>query len=90
MTAAKYPCPVCGQETDCYFTCHTYQEGGGWKACMPCDSATRWYCPNNTCNWPGYTQGLNPANPRAERNEQNRPAWISDATALHLPGPAGG
>lgn len=79
------PCPACGTETDWYLTCHTFRQGGRWCACLPCDSATEWFCTSEDCEW-SYTQGLNPGNPDAEANERDRPSWVSDETAMHMIG----
>ncbi len=60
-------------------------------SCMPCDSAKEYACqcwledepdvpePIKSCEcmW-SYTYGLNPKNPRAARNEENRPDWLLD------------
>lgn len=43
-------CPDCGSNVDSYLSCHTWpkysQESGltTWMSCMPCDSATEWFC----------------------------------------------
>jgi hypothetical protein len=87
-------CPDCGGQVRSALTCHTYP--GTWKgketwlSCMPCDSATWWFCEAHNeercfsdcyeyddhegCGW-SWTEGLNPRNPRAEKNEKKNPHW---------------
>jgi hypothetical protein len=72
-------CPRCGSPVDSMPTCHTWprrRDDGTeqWMSCLPCDSATDWYCTSDECRW-GWTQGLNPRNPRAADNESRRPEW---------------
>lgn len=47
-------------------------------SCMPCDSAVYWYCvageDDDGCGW-GWTDGLNPRNPRAAVNAALAPSW---------------
>lgn len=45
----EQPCPQCGGPTETDLACHTWpktRDDGTvqWMACMPCDSATLWYC----------------------------------------------
>lgn len=73
-------CPECGGEVSAMLTCHTYPQSCpdgtlAWYSCMPCDSATDYFCDNDDCGW-DYTAGLNPRNPRAAANESKRPAWL--------------
>lgn len=69
-----YECPDCGSEVNWDFTCHTWPGvTGGFMSCLPCDSATEYYCVS--CPW-AYVQGLNPHNPRAAHNETRRPRWL--------------
>jgi hypothetical protein len=76
-------CPECGREVVYDLTCHTYGQDGKFYACMPCDSAVEYICTGQLedeptgCEW-RYTHGLNPKNPRAARNEENRPPWLPD------------
>lgn len=87
-------CPRCHGPVEWDFTCHTYpgtwQGKETWMSCMPCDSATLYYCVAHNqercwesceddgfhegCGW-RWTKGLNPNNPRAEENELNNPHW---------------
>lgn len=68
-------CPGCGGSKLYWdYSCHTYPGfGNGWMSCMNCGSAIRIGC--QECTW-GYEWGLNPSNPRAEKNELNRPDWL--------------
>lgn len=82
-TSAPGPprCPQCGREVVYDLTCHTYGHGDRWYACISCDSAVEYICAGQLdeeptgCTW-RYTHGLNPGNPRSERNEQYRPSWL--------------
>lgn len=78
-TSTPVVCPVCGSPVVWDYTCHTYQQGGRWMACLPCDSAIVYSCagdPNGEgCGW-SFDHGLNPGNPRAEANEKRRPPWL--------------
>jgi hypothetical protein len=61
-----------------------------WMSCQNCDSAIRYSChcwlddedddpePFRSCQCSGwdYTHGLNPRNPRWEREQAFRPAWL--------------
>jgi predicted RNA-binding Zn-ribbon protein involved in translation (DUF1610 family) len=71
------PCPKCGTSPIWVGnSCHTYQRGDGhWVSCMNCGSAGDLYCENEDCNW-SYEWGLNPDNPRAASNEEQRPSWL--------------
>ena len=73
------PCPKCGGKVDYYGSCHTYGDESGWFACLGCYTACQFDCASGDdglgCGW-SYTWGLNPRNPRAARNEENRPAWL--------------
>lgn len=75
VTSRPNPCPACGQPTTSTLTCHTYQEGSRWMSHIWCDTATRHYCTADACGWE-YTDGLNPASPRAVENEKRRPGWL--------------
>jgi len=68
-------CPLCGGSVSYDYTCHTYESGGRWMACLPCDSAIWYSCDEDDCKW-DYTAGLNPRNPRSADNEARRPRWI--------------
>lgn len=74
-------CPRCGGSVLYDLACHTYGQGGKFYACMPCDSAIEYICAGQfddeptDCRW-RYTHGLNPDNPRAAANEENRPPWL--------------
>ena len=63
----------CGKPVLWDYTCHTWPGSNTWMACLDCNSAILFHCPNYC--W-SYTWGLNPANPRVEQNEQHRPAWL--------------
>lgn len=69
-------CPTCGSRNLLWsYTCHTWSDStGAWKSCLPCDSAVEYWCNEDECDW-GYTQGLNPGNPRSPLNEAHRPPW---------------
>jgi hypothetical protein len=77
---AEVRCPLCSS-TDVYWslTCHTYSVGKAgeerWMSCLPCDSAVRYGCANEGCDW-AYTHGLNPRNPNANNNERFRAPWL--------------
>jgi hypothetical protein len=74
--ADHFECPQCGGEVRWDFACHTYPgPTGGFFACLPCDSATEYYCVS--CPW-SYTQGLNPHSPRTAANETHRPQWLPE------------
>ena len=61
-----------------------------WMSCMPCDSATKYYCIGHSdehcsprcweyedhdgCGW-DWTKGLNPGNPRSAENDLKDPHW---------------
>lgn len=70
-------CLDCGSPVYWDYTCHTYGEGDKFFACLPCDSAVEYSCTADDCYW-SYTHGLNPHNPRAARNEEQRPPWCPD------------
>jgi hypothetical protein len=80
---APVACPECGGTDIAWdFTCHTWggkEDGTGWKACMPCDSAIQYYCRGNGNDycW-NYTHGLNPGNPRSVANDARRPPWLPE------------
>lgn len=85
-------CPQCGGEVDHLLTCHTYSqrlEDGTerWMSCLPCDSATDWYCLSEDCDW-DWTCGLNPRNPRAEENATHAPPWAAEADYSYVPPPS--
>ena len=68
----------CGQPVLWDYTCHTWPQRRAdgtetWMSCGGCGSAIDLYCAGYCWN---YTWGLNPRNPRVERNEQHRPAWL--------------
>jgi hypothetical protein len=67
-------CPECGARVTYDLGCHTYQQNDRWLNCMGCGSAVLYECVS--CDW-DYTHGLNPRNPRAQRNEPNRPKWLA-------------
>lgn len=82
-------CPECGGPVEFSWTCHTYPRSRDdgtqqWMSCMPCDSATRYYCvaledPEDEysdfgCGW-SWTRGLNPNNPRSAENDSKNPHW---------------
>lgn len=71
----KPSCMICGSDKLYYaYDCHTYEgRDGTWMACRPCDSAFYYGC--TQCEW-SYTHGLNPQNPRAKKNELNKPIWL--------------
>ena len=72
-------CPDCGGIVRYDLTCHTWggnEDGTGWMACLPCDSAIYYCC--DDCGW-SYTDGLNPRNPRSVENEKHRPSWLVTA-----------
>jgi hypothetical protein len=90
--AASLACPECGGPVDVMLTCHTYpqRQADGterWMACMPCDSASDWYCESDECNW-SWTEGLNPRNPRAAANDASRPSWSTPSE--NPPSPSSG
>jgi hypothetical protein len=72
-------CPKCGSiDVAAYDTCHTWPSGPNntkWMSCQGCGSAVHIFCCEDDCDW-DYDWGLNPLNPRAERNEEDRPAWL--------------
>lgn len=76
-------CPRCG-DTDlaAYYGCHTWSQLGDdgserWMSCLGCCSAIHYYCKDiDVCKW-SYDHGLNLHNPRSDRNEANRPVWLS-------------
>jgi hypothetical protein len=92
MADSAPSCPRCGGKVYYDLACHTYPQrlpdgSERFMACMPCDSAIAYGCDGHGdrdedegCGW-DYTHGLNPRNPRAAANEENRPPW--------LPGPYG-
>ena len=83
----QYHCPRCGSSALWDFDCHTYGDTKtGFRACLPCDSATRWFCASDTCHWT-YTQGLNPRNPRTAHNEASRPQWLPERGPHEWPDP---
>lgn len=82
-------CPNCAGKVASDLTCHTYGQNGRFYSCMPCDSATYWWCVAHTdrcfsdcmdydehegCGW-SWTQGLNPDNPRSVANNEKKPEW---------------
>lgn len=82
-------CPRCGGPVEEELTCHTWPQTRPdgteqWMACLPCDSATEWYCVagdhNEGCGW-SWTDGLNPRNPRAAANALNAPLNGVEGTA---------
>lgn len=73
-----YTCPRCSSLCRWDYSCHTYPRGNVFFTCLSgCDSATRWFCIDDGCSWE-YEHGLNPRNPRATKNESNRPEWLPD------------
>lgn len=83
VTEVAPSCPECGGPVAYDLTCHTYGQDGKFYACMPCDSAIEYICVNQyddigDCDW-RYTHGLNPANPRAAKNEESRPPWLPES-----------
>ncbi len=75
-------CPRCNGEVVWDWACHTYPRtypSGQvvYFACMPCDSAIRFDCWEDDCQW-HYTWGLNSNNPRAAKQEADRPDWLEN------------
>lgn len=73
------PCPQCATPVTTWIpSCHSYPRGERqWMSCWPgCGSAASFMCDNDDCKW-SYDWGLNPNNPRAARNESNRPPWLT-------------
>lgn len=72
-------CPQCGTpDIAGYGDCHTWPSGPDntrWMSCQGCGSAFYMFCCNDDCDW-SYTWGLNPKNPRADINEEERPNWV--------------
>ena len=78
------PCPTCsGANIAWEYTCHTYLIDKTWMACQPCDSAVRYLCLD--CDW-NYTDGLNPANPRAVKNAVAKPVWLDETARPKVTG----
>ena len=80
----KPSCMICGSDKLYYtYDCHTYEgRDGTWMACRPCDSAIYYGC--TQCEW-SYTHGLNPKNPREEKNRLNKPIWLEGDTPKSVP-----
>lgn len=79
-STATHTCPQChSDDIAAYDSCHTWggdETGKGWMSCSGCFSALRIFCCEDDCHW-SYTWGLNPSNPRTERNEKDRPNWLN-------------
>lgn len=71
-------CPNCNSDVHYDLTCHTWQNSDNvWMACLGCDSAILYVCDRDYDCW-HYIDGLNPRNPRAQKNEAKRPSWLND------------
>lgn len=68
------------------YTCHTWQQGGKWKSCLPCDSAAEYACRSEDCDWI-YVHGLNSGNPRWFREQEFRPVWLPEQLPVRKPEP---
>jgi hypothetical protein len=77
MSQSDLTCPNGHNAVVSDLTCHTWPKNGQYMTCLRCDTAMRYFCMTEGCNWE-FIHGLNRNNPRAAVNEEQRPEWLPD------------
>jgi hypothetical protein len=82
MADAK--CPRCDSKVVYDYTCPTWGGGPGGgmvMSCMGCGNAVEFTCVSDDCDWYFITP-FNPYNRRYEKNEANKPSWMTEELEL--------